>query len=177
MFCFSRFQRGIGGSLNYAQVWKIAFRISVRSACWKQQYRAIPRQKICNVQSSVGEGVTVVPSENICSCLHSSFVSEENRYISYSSYTLKIATEDLMTGNLLSTAEIEPGSNNISHNEKKGKVSLWNFTSFSVVFNLQSNIFWTRSISRTTSLIISERFLLQVTSHRSLFNCYSNQLN
>lgn len=83
------------------------------------------------------------------------------------SYTLKIPTEDLMTGNLLSTAEIEPGSNNISHNEKKGTVSLWNFTSFSVVFNLQSNIFWTRSISRTTSLIISERFLLQVTSHRS----------
>lgn len=33
-------------------------------------------------------------------------------------------TEDLMTGNLLSTAEIEVGSNNISQNEKKGKVSL-----------------------------------------------------
>lgn len=29
-----------------------------------------------------------------------------------------------MTGNLLSTTEIEPGSNNISHNEKEGKVSL-----------------------------------------------------
>lgn len=29
-----------------------------------------------------------------------------------------------MTGNLFSTAEIEVGSNNISHNEKKGKVSL-----------------------------------------------------
>ena len=65
--------------------------------------------------------VTVVPSENICSCLHTSFVGKENGYISC---TLKIRTEDLMTGNLLSTSETEPGSNNISHNEKKGKVSL-----------------------------------------------------
>ena len=68
-----------------------------------------------------GEGVTVAPSENIYSCLQTSFMSKENGYISC---TLKIRTEDLTTGNLLSTAEIEPGSNNISHNEKKGTVSL-----------------------------------------------------
>lgn len=68
-----------------------------------------------------GEGVTVAPSGNIYSCLQTSFVRKENGYINC---TLKIRTEDLTTGNLLSTAEIEPGSNNISHNEKKGKVSL-----------------------------------------------------
>ena len=65
--------------------------------------------------------MTVGPSENIYSCLQTSFVSKENGYISC---TLKIRTEDLMTGNLLSTAEIEVGSNNISQNEKQGKVSL-----------------------------------------------------
>lgn len=65
--------------------------------------------------------MTVGPSENIYSCLQKSFVSKENGYVSC---TLKIRIEDLMTGNLLSTAETEPGSNNISHNENKGKVSL-----------------------------------------------------